>query len=128
MNNAEIKKEIGALVQALTSDTKELHDLTIEGTIIAGSLRLIAEWLESLNNPDKTRKLTFESHSRSPETTFRVSNAQGIWEVPQDLLGHMKEVLHLQERIENNRKQLKEMLGIDTYAEHEVSIHEPSDE
>lgn len=59
MNNSEIKKEIGALVQALTSDMKELHDLTIEGTIIAGSLRLIAEWLESLNNPDKTRKLTF---------------------------------------------------------------------
>ena len=128
MNNEGNEKEVGILVRNLAADAKEIHDLITKGNEIAGSLRLIADWLESLNNPDETRELTFDRHSRKPEATFRVSNAQGTREFPQDLLGHMKKVLELQEKVKSNREQLKEMLGIDTYAKYVVSIYDPLNE
>ena len=113
--------QIGNQVQELAAKEKKLYELIVEGNGMVKPLRDIADWLDGLNNPNDPQTLTFEEHI----TTFRSPRGQSF-KAPQDLTGHIRDVLKLQNEIDDLKRILRDGLGIDPYAKYSVSIIDKS--
>lgn len=109
--------QIGNLVQELAQKEKELYELIVDGNRMVKPLRDIADWLNDLNDPAHLQTLEFDEHSNS----FRSPRGQSF-KAPQDLTGHIRDVLNLRDEIEELKRKLRDALGIDPYAKYSVSI------
>ena len=108
-------EQAGVLIQQLADDEKALYDLIVKGNKMGGALKAIAQWLDNLNE-SKTSSLKFErGHEIWIDGTGRV-------EIPEDLKGHIDEVILLQNRIADTKDKLRDELGIDAYPAYEVSV------
>lgn len=105
----------GILIQQLADDEKALYDLIVKGNKMGSALKAIAQWLDSLNE-SKTNSLRFE---RGHEIWI---DGTGKVEIPEDLKGHIDDVVLLQNRIAETKNKLRDELGIDAYAAYDVSV------
>ena len=110
-------KQVGILVQELAAKEKKLYELIVEGNKMVQPLRNIADWLNALNDPNDPQPFTFEEHNN----TFRSPRGQSF-KAPQDLKGHIRDVLNLQNEIDSLKRKLIDALGIDVNAKYSVSI------
>ena len=109
-------EQIGKLLQQLANDEESLHKLVVKGNGMRSSLEAIAKWLDGLNESKEYKELRIERGHKA------WVDGSGNIEIPEDLKGHIEEVLELQDRIAHTKKDLKDRLGIDTYAKYSVSI------
>ena len=109
-------EQIGVLLQQLADDEQSLYALVLKGNGMGTSLTAIVAWLDGLNESKEYKELRLErGHLAQVE-------GSGNIEIPEDLKGHIEEVLKLRDRIASTKRKLKNKLGIDTYAKYSVSI------